>query len=62
MNAMPQRKIKAGRPRVSAPRENVTMRFMPEQLKRLDALAEKKGTTRTALIQIAVAELLEKKS
>lgn len=58
---MPQRKAKVGRPPVAAPRESVTIRFRPDQLERLDALAEKKGTTRTALIQIAVAELLEKK-
>lgn len=56
------RKPKAGRPKIAAPREVISLRLNPTQLAKLDAMAEKKGTTRTAMIQIAVAELLEKKS
>jgi hypothetical protein len=39
---------------------SVTIRFAPPILKRLDALANRKGTDRTAQIQLAVAEWLDK--
>jgi predicted transcriptional regulator len=39
---------------------SVSLRFSPAILARLDATAEKKGTDRTALVQLAVAEWLEK--
>lgn len=52
-------KRERGRPPVQQPRPSVTLRLDPAQLERLDALATDKGTTRTALIQIAIARILK---
>ncbi|MHB1768620.1 MAG: CopG family ribbon-helix-helix protein [Phycisphaerae bacterium] len=38
----------------------LTLRLADAHLKRLDSLAQKKGTTRSALIQMAVTDYLEK--
>jgi predicted transcriptional regulator len=43
-----------------ATKETICLRLHPSHLQRLDALAETKGTTRSALIQLAVADYLEK--
>lgn len=51
-----------GRPRIDSRRQSVTIRLKPEQQAKLDAVAEKKGTTRSAIMQIAVAEYLDKES
>ena len=45
-----------GRPKVGP---SVSIRINPDQLQQLDKLAEAHGTTRTALIQIAVARLVK---
>jgi predicted DNA-binding protein len=48
-----------GRPRIENPRTTFSVRLSPEHLRKLDTLAESTGTTRTALIQIAVGRLLK---
>lgn len=59
--ARPQAKRPVGRPR-SEGTEVIHVRLKAKQKAKLDALAEKKGTTATAIVQIAVAEHLEKES
>ncbi|MHB8303368.1 MAG: ribbon-helix-helix protein, CopG family [Acidobacteriaceae bacterium] len=45
----------------SAPaKTTLSLRLAAAHLKRLDTLAAKKGTTRSALIQLAVTDYLEK--
>lgn len=43
-----------------AAKTTLSLRLAAAHLKRLDTLAQKKGTTRSALIQMAVTDYLEK--
>jgi uncharacterized protein (DUF1778 family) len=54
-----QQPKRPGRPKIADPRPSVTLRLKPDQLEHLDRMAEENGTTRTALMQIAVARLLK---
>ena len=40
-------------------RANVTMRFEPHTLRRLAALAERLGLSRTAVVHLAIAKLAQ---
>ena len=40
--------------------QNVTLRLRRQKVEALDELAERMGTTRSALIQMAIAEYLER--
>lgn len=50
---------KRGRPKVSSPRESVTLRLKPEQLEQLNKMAEDQGVNRSSLIQLAVSRYLK---
>jgi predicted transcriptional regulator len=54
-------KEKGGSP-VPASAQNITLRLQPEKLRGLDALAKRLGITRSAVIQIAIAEKLEREN
>jgi metal-responsive CopG/Arc/MetJ family transcriptional regulator len=41
-------------------KQNVTLRLPRPKIQALDRLAERMGTTRSALIQMAIAEYIEK--
>jgi predicted DNA-binding protein len=51
-----------GRPKVAAPRESFTVRLKPEHRERIEAIADDKGVTASAVIQMAVAEFLKKEA
>lgn len=53
------KRAKPGRPAKPDPKESVTARFDPDQLARLDAMAEASGINRSGLLQIAVKLLLK---
>ncbi len=40
--------------------KTISLRLRPEQLNALDSVASQTGTTRTALIQLAIARFLQK--
>jgi predicted transcriptional regulator len=42
--------------------QNVTLRMQRRKITALDELAERMGTTRSSLIQIAIAEYLERRA
>ncbi|MBS1803496.1 MAG: hypothetical protein JST28_09015 [Acidobacteria bacterium] len=57
-----ERKRGAGRPKVAAPRESFTVRLRPDHREQIERIAEDKGVTPSAIIQMAVAEFLKKES
>ncbi|HVJ09920.1 MAG TPA: ribbon-helix-helix protein, CopG family [Acidisarcina sp.] len=56
MKQAPPKTSKKGRPQA----QTVCLRVQPQQLEDLDRLADRAGTTRSSLIQLAIARLLEK--
>lgn len=48
-----------GRPNVAQPKASVTLRIDPQMIISLDELAHKMGIARSALIQLAVAQILK---
>ncbi len=49
-----------GAPRKAKTAKTISLRLHPDQLNQLDAAASQAGTTRTALIQLAIARFLKK--
>jgi ribosomal protein S12 methylthiotransferase accessory factor YcaO len=52
--------LKPGRKSTGEVGVPIAVRVKPEHLNRLDAFAERKGISRGAAIQIAIAEMLER--
>ncbi len=50
---------KPGRPPIAHPRPTISVRLSPAHLAKLEAAAAASGTTRTALIQIAISRYLK---
>ncbi len=54
--------MKTPKKKARATKKTLSLRLGSGHLTRLDALAEAKGTTRSALIQLAVTDYLEKEN
>jgi len=57
-----ERKRPVGRPKAAAKRESFTLRLKPEHRARIEKIADDKGVTPSAIIQMAVAEFVKKES